>query len=87
MCLLVWQEVYIIFTVVWGKGQIMASLLKMCNAPKGLRTIAVYIFFLLANPFPLHVTENKLLETFCGNCLRLVVILHWANEVASCPNR
>ena len=31
MCLLVWQKAYIIFTVVQGKNQMMASLLKMDN--------------------------------------------------------
>ena len=87
MCLLVWQEVYIIFSVVWGKGQIMASLLKMGNDAERFEDHCLIHFFVLANPLPLHVTENKLSETFCGNCICLVVILHCANEVASCPNR
>ena len=88
MCVIVWQEGYVTFTVVRGRGEIMASMLKVVITPKGLRTTALYIYFLIAHASLLHVTENKQFkETFCGNRLFLMVILHWANEVATCHKR
>ena len=88
MCLIAWQAAYVIFTVVRSRVEIMASLLKMVITPKGLRTTALYNIFKIAHPSLLHVTEKRLLkETFCGNCLFLMVILHWANEVATCHKK
>ena len=62
MCVIVWQEGYVTFTVVRGRGEIMASMLKVVITPKGLRTTALYIYFFNCSSFPAACDRKQAIQ-------------------------